>query len=66
MKARRVMVPLFDISSNPKINLTNISQRWFSLIPKRCPVCRDVVDDIQAHIDSTLDSEHMVHSIMEL
>lgn len=61
-----VEVPLFEIASNPKIHLTSVSQRRFSLIPKRCPVCRETVDDVQVHIDLSPDPDHMVHSIMEL
>lgn len=36
---RRVKMPLFEISANPKIHLSDIKQRGFSLIPRYCPVC---------------------------
>jgi len=36
---RRVKVPLFELSSSPKMHLSDIKQRRYSLIPRCCPVC---------------------------
>ena len=62
---RRVTVPLFDLSSNPKLNLSALKSRRFSLIPIICPICGARVDDLLVHAEGIGDHLHGWLVIME-
>lgn len=42
---RRVKVPLFEISSQPKVNLSDIKNRRYNLFLGKCPVCGEQLSD---------------------
>lgn len=59
MSIRRVEFPLFEIASNPKVNLTDIKE------PSRiCPVCQMPVRGLLRHAESHRDKEHQILAVM--
>jgi hypothetical protein len=65
MIQRRVMTPVFEIASRPKVDLTDIEARRIRT-PRTCPACGERFHDLLGHISSMVDESHCVLEVMDL
>ncbi len=60
---RRVTVPLFELASNPTVELSKLKTRRFR--DSFCPLCLTRHTDLQVHIESMGDDLHAVLDVQE-
>lgn len=60
VKPERVIFPLFEMISCPKINMSTIKHRRF---PEECPICKQYFSDILDHAMKETDILHGIYVI---